>query len=80
MGFFGRKSDKPADPPPIRRDQVRRLMKTGMDRSEALDRDMDETNPKDWERLVKADGAAWRDATPAERKAAADALNRHGYW
>jgi len=77
--MFGRKKSTP-ESAPVRRDQVRKLMKTGMDRSEALDRDMDQTDPADWERIVAADAAAWRNATPAERRAAADALDRHGYW
>jgi hypothetical protein len=75
--MFGKK--KPAENPPVRRDKVIGLMKTGMDRSEALDRDLDLTDESRWDRLVAADEAAWRDASPAERRAAADALERHGY-
>ncbi|MEV1315435.1 hypothetical protein AB0J14_05040 [Micromonospora arborensis] len=78
MNPFKRKSAAAVEAP-LRPDKVVALIKTGMDRSEALDRDMDQTDPAGWERLVAADEAAWQDATPVERRAAADALQLHHY-
>lgn len=72
--MFGKK--KTASVEPVNRDRVIALMKTGMDRSAAIDRDVDDAT---WQPIEAADRQAWANATPAERRAAADALRRHGY-
>ncbi|MGN9803446.1 hypothetical protein [Micromonospora sp. L32] len=73
MGIFGKRPDPE---PPVRKDQVMRLIKLGMAETDAADRDID--SPV-FDKAKAALDAASRNATKAEQKAAYDALRRHGY-
>ncbi|MEU0516659.1 hypothetical protein [Streptosporangium sp. NPDC006007] len=78
MGLFGKKQHKqdkqPA--PPVRRDRVMKLIKLGMDQTDAGDRDLDS---RDFEAARDAFNALILQSTQAEVIAAYDALKRHGY-
>lgn len=75
MGLFSSKSKK--DAPPVRRDVVRRLIKLGMEESDAGDRDIDSP---EWKRANRRFTEAKNSASQAEVTAANEALSRHGYY
>ncbi|MDG4788084.1 hypothetical protein O7626_19420 [Micromonospora sp. WMMD1102] len=78
MGLF-RKKSQPA-PDPVDRGRVMRLIQLGMAETDAGDRDLldDEPSPE-FLRAKAAFDAELRTATLAERQAAIDAIQRHGY-
>jgi hypothetical protein len=78
VGLF--RGKKPPDPTPVRRSEVMKLLKAGMDEVEAADRVDD--GPEYARQYAAADKRrqeAFKAATPAERKAAQEALRRNGY-
>lgn len=78
MGLF-RKAPKPE---PIRRDQVRKMIKAGMAETDAADRCAPGASAAEKAAFRQAKAVrdrAFSNATKAEQDAAYDALNRHGY-
>jgi hypothetical protein len=74
MGLFGKRTQ----PERVDRDQVMRLIKTGMDLNDARDRDIDGDDP----RVGRAQRAWYGEvdrSTRAEQDRAHEALTRHGY-
>lgn len=76
MGLFRKKTPAPE---PVRKDQIRRLIKLGMAETDAADRDIDNANPRQFNRAKALHDAAISASTLAERRAASEALRRHGY-
>lgn len=72
MGLFNRTPK----PEPVRRDTVTNLIRLGMVETDAADRDIDSP---DFDAAKARFEQAMRDATPAEKTAAYDALRLHGY-
>ncbi|WP_055480865.1 hypothetical protein [Sphaerimonospora mesophila] len=77
MGLFSKK--KPTPEPPVRRDQVLRLIKLGMEETDAADRDIDEIDSPLFNAAKARMDAELNRSTQAEINAAYDALKRHGY-
>lgn len=78
MGWFS--STPQAKATPVRRDKVVKMLKAAMDENEAADRIDD--GPEYERRYAAADRRrqdAFKGATPAERKAAQEAMRRHNY-
>lgn len=73
MGLFGGKKQAPE---PVRRDEVLKLIKLGMRETDAADRDI---HSPDFDRAKAKYDAAVLKSTLAERRAAHEALRRHGY-
>lgn len=76
MGLFGKKTPPQ---PPVRNDQVRRLLKLGMEETDAADRDINEPGSPKFNRAKARMDAEMRKSTQAEIRAAHEALKRHGY-
>lgn len=76
MGLF---SGKPK-PEPVRNDKVRELLKLGMKETDAGDRHLfDDETGAEFQQAKAAYSKAASDATPAELRAAHEAMKRHGY-
>lgn len=75
MGLFGGKKQAPE---PVRRDEVLKLIKLGMRERDESDRDID-LDRREYAQARDQYDAAVRKATLAERRAAHEALRRHGY-
>jgi hypothetical protein len=60
----------------VRRDQVLRLIKLGMEETDAADRDIDSP---EFQQAKERQAAEASVSTQAELRAAYDALKRHGY-
>lgn len=80
MGLF---SGKKTGAPPVRNDQVRRLLKLSMAETDAADQAFavagDAGDERRFEQAKTRLENALKDSTPAEKKAAFDAVRRHGY-
>ncbi|MEU8362297.1 hypothetical protein AB0C27_40395 [Nonomuraea sp. NPDC048882] len=72
------KKRKPVEEP-VRHDQIMRLIKLGMEETDAADRDIDETPSPLFDAAKARMDAELLKSTKAEIRAAYDALNRHGY-
>jgi hypothetical protein len=72
MGLFNNKPKAS----PVRRDQVRRLIKLGMEETDAADRDIE--SPEFRKAQARRDTEVGK-STKAELEAAHTALRRHGY-
>lgn len=72
MGLFSKRQPEP----PVRRDQVMKLLKLGMKETDAADRDIDSAA---FDQAKAAYDRESGKSTQAELKAARDTLNRHGY-
>lgn len=75
MGLFGKKK---TEEPPVRRDQVLRLIKLGMQETDAADQYIDDDPPK-FRKARDRMNAECNKSTQAEIRAAYVALKRHGY-
>ncbi|MEV4662517.1 hypothetical protein AB0J85_11240 [Micromonospora echinofusca] len=71
--MFGRKR---SESEPVRKDQVLRLISLGMRETDTADRDI---NSKAFDNAKDAFDTVLGKSTQAEKKAAFDALKRHGY-
>lgn len=73
MGIFGKKQAEQ----PVNRDRVRAILKSGM--KERDEGDSSDCSSAEFRKALNAFDKAVKDATPAERRAAMDALRRNGY-
>jgi hypothetical protein len=71
MGLFSSKKPRPA-PVPVRRGRVMAIVQAAM-----AERDAEESPA--WDRAIRQHNDAVKNATLAERRAASEALRRHGY-